>query len=117
MKIPPVYKDYLDAIVRYYKQEKTTPDFSNRLLNPTSANLRDECLTVFLEGPAARDMKALKTFFEAQREDEIHRKIESIDIDKFKPLGKYLRGSLRTTADKNIELLGWLINFPSDHHR
>lgn len=51
----------------------------------------------------------LRNFFESDKVDG--RKIDR-SRDKFKPLVKYLRDGSGSTHDRNIEMLGWLLNYP-----
>jgi hypothetical protein len=106
------YKDYLEAIVRFYKRREGESSLPQRLLQPTNSKIRDECVSVYRERFEQKDLGMLKTFFEVHGQTDILKAIENVDIEKFKPLTTYLKkGLITATEDKNIELLGWLLNF------
>lgn len=107
-----MYKDYLDAILEYYEIKKKSKDLSPRLLNPTPSKIRDECAFVYRTRFEKKDLPRLMSFFEVYEDSDLLRAIERFDIDKFRPLNNYLRESTEKTEDKNIELLGWLLDFP-----
>lgn len=107
-----MYKDYLDAIMKFYARKKAENDLPPRLLNPTPSKLRDECAAVFRTRFEKKDQPRLMSFFEVSEGVDILKAIERFDIDKFRPLNNYLKEMTEKTDDKNVELLGWLINFP-----
>lgn len=107
-----MYKDYLDAILKFYEQKKAANDLPPRLLNPTPSKLRDECAAIYRARFEKKDRPRLQAFFEVNEGADILKAIERFDIDKFRPLNNYLREATEKTDDKNVELLGWLINFP-----
>ncbi len=106
-----MYKDYLDAILRYYEQQRTKPGFPPRLLNPTPSKLREECAFVYQTRFEGKDLPMLRTFFSVPENADIAKAIDRFDIDKFRPLVNYLKKATDNTEDKNIELLGWLLDF------
>lgn len=107
-----IYKNYLDAIVRYYNQKKSESDLPLRLLQPKPSKIRDECVSVYRSRFLRKDQGMLTSFFGVYGEADLLRTIENIDIDKFRPLVNFLKGGTDATEDKNIELLGWLLDFP-----
>ncbi|MDV3662424.1 hypothetical protein CMU70_18485 [Elizabethkingia anophelis] len=55
----------------------------------------------------------MKSFFELPTFEELRLStIKNFDVDRFKSLNNFLKGNTHVTADKNIELLAWLIGFP-----
>lgn len=113
-----MYQDYLDAIMEYYEQKKANNELSPRLLNPTPAKIKDECVAVYQSRLAKKDLKMLIAFLEIQEGADVLRAIKK-GRDKFKPLDNHLKNATEKTEDRNIELLGWLLDFeprPYDDH-
>ncbi|RYY52725.1 MAG: hypothetical protein EOO05_21680, partial [Chitinophagaceae bacterium] len=113
MKVFSNYIDHIAAVVTYYEERKLSGQFPQRLLNPTPGNLRKECVSVFNDRFDRKDTLILKTFFEIEGDIIPVKKIEKFALDKFKPLSNFLKGITSAPDDKNIELLGWLIDFPT----
>lgn len=106
------YQDYLNAIVQFYNEQKTMAGFPQGLLNPTRAKIRDECREACTNRFRNADIPILRHFFKGDSQSEILKAINQIDLDKLRPLENFLWNGTGSTRDKNIELLGWLIDFP-----
>lgn len=107
-----MYKDYLDAIIRHYELQKKQQSLPQPMWNPTPAKLRDLCVAVYVERVENRDMETLRRFFETPGDGDLLKAIRRFGIDKFRPLVNFLNGDTKAPDDKNIQLLGWLLNFP-----
>jgi hypothetical protein len=107
-----MFPDYQRLIVEDYEQKKAANTLSQRLIHPTPARLREECVEVFRARFEKRDENTLKGFF-GERNDEASylQAIERCDIDRFRPLIKFLKKDVINSDVRNIELLAWLINF------
>lgn len=109
-----MYQDYLDDIVRNYKIQAGNASLPQRLIRPTPAGIKKECQAAFQVRFQNRDLRMLTAFFSAESDHAaIAKAINRCDIDRFKPLCNFLKRDARTTDDLNIELLGWLIDFPN----
>jgi hypothetical protein len=107
-----MHVDYIRLVLKIYQQKVAENDISPRLINPTPAKLRAECMAVFAERHDAKDEQTLRTFFGKQDSLDAYAKaIKKLHTDKFKPLANYLKRLVATTDDKNTELLAWLIDF------
>ena len=107
-----MFADYQALVVASYQTKLKNNVLSINLILPTPAHLRDECLSVCQERYLKKDEKLLRDFFEV-REDKAGYMlaIKSTDIDRFKPLCKFLKDANVKTSARNIELLAWLIGF------
>lgn len=69
-------------------------------------------MIVFSERYDRRDEGILEKFFGKTDEKKTRRKtIEGFDLDRLRPLAKYLKTATAATDPKNIELLAWLIDY------
>ncbi|HVI46203.1 MAG TPA: hypothetical protein VM802_15110 [Chitinophaga sp.] len=114
--------DYQKSVFADYQRKKTENALSPRLIHPTPAKIRDECIAVCEERYEAKDEQVLRTFF--GKKDDLAAYIQAIrkyEPDRFKPLLNYLRGQVDSPDETNIELLAWLIDFEprpyNDRHR
>lgn len=113
-----MYTDYLDNIVRYYREQAGNGSLPQRLIRPTPAGIKQECVAVCRSRFQPRDLRTLMAFFGmvTDRESMI-KAIERCDRDRFKPMINFLKGDSNSTDDLNIELLAWLIDFPDRSYK
>lgn len=108
-----MYKDYLDDIVKHYREGEMNGDLPLRLIQPTPAGIKEECISVCEARFRKEDLRTLNTFFKGESDQHSMLKaINRFDRNRFKPLVKFLKKETKSTDDLNIELLGWLIDFP-----
>lgn len=106
-----MYKDYVELIAETFRREKAANNLSLNLMRPTTAKIKQECFTRLEEGLEPRDEKTIRAFFGtwASKKDLLQR-VEQFKNSKFRPLVTFINKDFkRTTHDKNIELLAWLI--------
>lgn len=107
-----MYRDYIDAILACYNQKRATNEVSQNMIEPTPAQLKDECIIVCNQQFEQRDISILKTFFGGGSDKKtILKAIEDFPTDKFKPLVNFLKNKTKDPERKTVELLAWLINF------
>ena len=101
------------AVLATYHEKRETRGLSTELETPTPARLKQYCLHLLVERqPLADDEPVLRMFFGPMREgDHLEDIIRRFDIEKFKPLIRFLKGETSETNEKNIKLLAWLIDF------
>lgn len=107
-----MFIDYQSLVFEDYQKKKAENSVSPRLINPTPAKIKEECMAVCEERYRNKDEETLRIFF--GKRENVAAYIQAIkkhDTDKFKPLVNYLRGQVLNTEEKNVELLAWLINF------
>lgn len=109
-----MYLDYINDIKSYYQYLKQHGQLRPRLLAPTPAGIKDECITVVETRYMESDYPLLNSFFHTKTNDkaDILKAVKKYDIDAFRSLCYFLNGRNLKTKDLNIELLGWLIDFP-----
>ncbi|WP_316806240.1 hypothetical protein [Pedobacter agri] len=97
-------------IFKKYQKRRNNNKLSSNLHNPTPASLRDECQIVYQEKGKPKDDVMLRTFFGAINPNEDYtNKIAGFDVDKFKPLVNFLKGTSKSTNSINVDLLKWLM--------
>ena len=104
--------EYNKAVLEAYQKKKAENRLPPSLKFPTPKTLRELCELVCMERYEERDEMTLKTFFrQGANKETFLQAMAKFDVDKFKPLIKYLNGGINKTDLKNIELLAWLIDF------
>ena len=107
-----MFDDYVKLVVGDYERKRASQALSSRLVNPSPARLRDECLLVCKENFQRKDEGILRTFFNTTGDqDHYLDTIHNCVIDRFRPLVNFLRDHSIKTDAKNINLLAWLIDF------
>ena len=107
-----MFKEYRETVFAAYKKKEEQEDLSINLQHLKPSKLRDESQIVYHERPLPKDDDTIRSFFGSKGEkNDYEQNINNFNIEKFKPLIKYLNGETAITDDKNIELLAWLIDF------
>lgn len=105
-------EDYKKAVISNYHEKKEKGLLSLNLSHPSPAKLREECLNVLRSRFDPKDESFVKEFFNFNIEsNDYSHCIKKFDADRFRPLVKFMRSQIEDTADKNVELLAWLIGF------
>ena len=108
-----MYKDYQEAICRYFEEKKRLHEIPLSLQRPTPAKLKAESLRVYTSRYHKKDDHTLRAFFGDGKEGRtMKEQISASDIDRFRPLVKFLHKQTRQPDDVIYELLAWLIDFP-----
>ena len=107
-----MFPDYKNLILEDYHRKKEQNKLPLSLVILSPAKLRDECLKICDERYNSRDLRTLKDFFGVGNGKlEFLTLIDKVDVDKLKPLIRFLNGETASTDKKNIELLAWMIDF------
>ena len=107
-----MFIDYQQLVFQDYQRKKTSNAISPRLMNPSPAEIRKECIAVCRDRYSKKDEVCLMRFFGKHEDKAAYMEaIENHPTNRFKPLVNYLKGKVGTTEHKNTELLSWLINF------
>lgn len=112
---PLLLKDYIDFVGNAYHVKRENNQLSTLLSNPTTANIRLECINVFQERIAKGhkiEENTLRGFFGVPREGEdFGHKINRSRADEFKPIQSIIKKKVKNPSIENVELLAWLIDF------
>lgn len=104
--------EYISLVRLDYEKKRESKALAPSLIRPSPAKLKRECLAVCDERYDRKDEKMLRDFF-GKGGDKIAwlQAIKRCDRDRFRPLVNFIKGSIDLPADKNIELLAWLIDY------
>lgn len=103
---------YQKLVLQFYEHKQRENNLPLNLVNPTPAKIKKECEAVCSKKFSRKDGRVLEAFFgEGNDQAVILKAIKRFDVDKFKPLIKFLRKGTASTGENNIELLAWLIDF------
>lgn len=103
---------YRIEVLRYYELMKEAGSLPSNLMNPTSANLRNECLYLVGDVKNIADQRLLEHFIERPFDVATYeRSVKRYDVDRFKPLSNLIKGSVKGTNERNVELLAWMLDF------
>jgi len=102
--------DYKKGVKTKYEEAKTG-NFSGFLLKPSPAELKNLCLVFFDKGFNKWDQEIVERFFELDDKSNKRKQIECFDVDKFKPIGNFLKGKTETTRVVNLDLIAFLVDF------
>lgn len=107
-----LFADYKNEVIDTFIAKRAAGRLPLPLIEPTPAGLRDECLSRYREAHSQKDEESLKIFFGTKgNAADYYRLIETMEIDKFRPLVSFFRNPSINTKNKNIELLAYLIDF------
>lgn len=110
--IPEMFEDYQDKVFATYLKKKKDGALSRYLNNPTTANLKRECLSVYDKRYTPEDDDILSLFFNIDEISKDFRKnILDVSVGSFRALSNHLKGGQAKTHERNTELLAWLIDF------
>jgi hypothetical protein len=107
-----MFKDYISAVVREYHDKVASNTISLNLSTLTPGNVKKECMALCKKGYRREDERVLSAVFGyAENANSYLKAIERYDIDKFRPMIKFVEGRIKETDARNVELLAWLIDF------
>ena len=105
-------EDYKKAVISNYHNKKEIGELSLNLSHPTPRKVKDECLIVLRSRTQKKDESFIRDFFNSGVESaDYSHSITRFDVDKFRPLVKFLKGLIEDTDPRNVELLAWIIDF------
>lgn len=103
-------ESYRKEILEKYQLEKEG-ELSPYFYEPTPALIKEACIVLFDKRESKEDIKILRSFFRPEGEENILSSLEKIDIDKFRPIVKFLKEGKTTPKGPSLELASWLVDF------
>lgn len=106
-----MYPDYKTHILLKYKSWQDAQRLSPLLNQPTPGSLRAACANLCQERFDKKDQQILQAFFgPCENQTACMNAIIDFEVDKFRPLWKFITGRIADTRVENIELLAWLMD-------
>jgi len=115
---------YNKLVLGVYNRKKVRHELPLSLVQSTPGNIRRECFNVYkerfeLHGAEGfgKDEKILRDVFgPGEQGRKFMKTIEDFEVDRFRPLDKFLKGEPKNLSNRDLELLAWLIDFPHRPH-
>lgn len=104
------FDDYILAVRSKYEVEKSKV-YSDFLLKPSPAQLRDLCLIIHDKGLSKKDKEVFEFFFKTKPDLELRKAIENIDVEKLKKICNFLNEKSQTTSKNSLNLIAILVNY------
>lgn len=106
------FDQFQREVLGAYLHKRAAGELPSQLVTLKRANLRDYIRGRVARGYDKRDEAVLKEYFCPDNEHaSLDESIRQFDIEKFRPLINYLKRETANTAENNIKLLAWLIDF------
>lgn len=104
------FDDYILAVRSKYEIEKSKV-YSDFLLKPSPAQLRDLCLMIYDKGMSKKDKDVFELFFKTKPDSELRKAIENIDVEKLRKICNFLNEKSQTTSQNSLNLIAILVNY------
>jgi hypothetical protein len=113
--MPLLFIDYTKRVLKTYEEKRNNNLLSQLLMDPTTANIKQECLNVYIErverGEKVEE-NTLRGFFSVPPAGkDFAYLIKKCKPDKFRPLQSLIKREIKKPTQVNVELLAWLIDF------
>lgn len=109
--MPIHFEDYLEQVKDYLPIAKKGHR-SRFLQKTTTATLRDTLLyLVDRKELSTADANTLRYFFQLQQGDDLRNGILNADIDKFRPVKRFMDGTTGTPTQQTLEMIAILLDF------
>jgi len=106
------HPSYITLVIAAYNKKRVSNELSPLLVRSTPLNIKKACVRMLQEGGQKKDEQMLKAYFgPAENQKQLLQLIQDFEIDKFRPLDKFLKGEPKKLNDIDLELLAWLIDF------
>lgn len=107
--LPPIYSK---AVLADFHKKLAANDLSINVRQLSPASLKDACLERCRMVFRNEDALPLVAYFgEGRDQNACLQAIARLEIDKFRPLGYFIKGRTQNPDDKVVELVAWLIDF------
>lgn len=104
------FDDYILAVRSKYEVEKNKI-YSDFLLKPSPAQMRELCLLIHDKGLSNKDKEVFELFFRTKPDTILRKAIENIDVEKLKKICNFLNGKSQSTSPNSLNLIAILVDF------
>lgn len=104
------FDDYILAVRSKYEVEKNKV-YSDFLLKPSPAQIRELCLLIHDKGLSNKDKEVFELFFRTKPDVTLRKSIENIDVEKLKKICNFFSGKSQSTSPNSLNLIAILVDF------
>jgi len=104
------FEDYIFAVRSKYEVEKNKI-YSDFLLKPSPAQLREFCLLIHDNGLSNKDKEVFELFFRSKPDTTLRKSVENIDVEKLKKICNFLNGKSQSTSPNSLNLIAILVDY------
>lgn len=104
------FDDYILAVRSKYEVEKNKV-YSDFLLKPSPAQIRELCLLIHDKGLSNKDKEVFELFFRTKPDVTLRKSIENIDVEKLKKICNFLNNKSQSTSPNSLNLIAILVDF------
>lgn len=104
------FDHYILAVRSKYEVEKNKI-YSDFLLKPSPAQMRELCLLIHDKGLSNKDKEVFEIFFRPKPDNTLRKAIENIDVEKLKKICNFLNGKSLSTSQNSLNLIAILVDF------
>ncbi len=108
--MPNTFEDYIIAVKSKYEVEKNKI-YSDFLLKPSPAQLREFCLLILDHEMSTKDREVFEIFFKVKPDSTLRKSIDNIDVEKFKKICNFLNGKSFSTSQNSLNLIAILVDY------
>ncbi len=103
---------YQDDINAKYLHDKEQGSLRGNLHKPTPSSIRKVCLNIYDETKVQADVLIMKNFFSNGKGESLRQKINTYDLDSFRPIRNFLIGGTSSIKSHDtLELTALIVNF------
>jgi hypothetical protein len=118
MKLIKTINTYSEEVRNEYLKLKESDDLREEIYDLTPANIRSLCLNLLEENLSEGDISILTNFFKINKTEQFRNKIERFDIDKLRPICRFLRKQQQSLNSREaIDLIALCVNFAPRPYR
>lgn len=112
MKPTKTIKTYSEEVRNEFLKTKESDNLREEIYDLTPANVRTLCLNLLEEEMPEEDVMILMSFFKVNEKDLLRNKIERFDIDKLRPICRFLKKQQHSLNSKEaLDLIALFIDF------
>lgn len=104
------FESYIIAVRSKHEVEKNKV-YSDFLLKPSPAQIRDFCLLIHDNGLSNKDKEVFELFFKTRPDTTLRKAIENIDVEKLKKICNFLNGKSQSTSQNSLNLIAILVDY------
>lgn len=103
---------FREEVLKDYKSKLDNNQLSNKLENPSPANLRDYAYKLYIDGLKKEDLIIFEDFFNSSlQNNELEKVIKRVDLGRLKSIQNFINGTTNSPDELIVKMLSILIDF------